>query len=220
MFNTKLILDFLTELNAHNEKEWMEANRTYYQEAREEFKKLIAHLLEAIKPLESGLESVTVNDCIFRINRDIRFSADKTPYKNWMSAVIAEGGRHSSNAIYYLHLQSQNESRVAGGMYQPAGEQLRKIRQEVDYNAPELKQIVSEARFQEHFGQIQGEKLSRAPKGYSPNHPNIELLKLKSFIAMESFTDDEVIQDDFAAKVIESFRVVQPFNEYLNIAVS
>lgn len=220
MFDTKLILDFLTELKDHNEKEWMEANRKYYQEAREEFKKLVGHVLEAIKPFEPGLEGVTVNDCIFRINRDIRFSADKTPYKKWMSAVIAEGGRHSSNAIYYLHLQPGDESRTAGGMYQPAGEQLRKIRQEVDYNAAELKQIVSKASFRKHFEQIQGEKLSRAPKGYPADHPNIELLKLKSFIAMESFTDEEVIGNDFADKVIESFRTVQPFNEYLNVAVS
>lgn len=220
MFDTKLILDFLNELKDHNEKEWMEANRKYYQQAREEFKKLTGYILEALKPHDPGLEGVSVSDCIFRINRDIRFSADKTPYKNWMSAVIAEGGRHSLSAIYYLHLQPQNESRVAGGMYQPAGEQLRKIRQEVDYNAAELKQIVSEAGFQEHFGQIQGEKLSRAPKGYPADHPNIELLKLKSFIAMESFTDEEVIQDDFAAKVIESYRIVQPFNDYLNVAIS
>lgn len=220
MFDTKLILDFLRELNAHNEKEWMEANRKYYQQAREEFKKLTGYVLDALKAFEPGLEGVTVNDCIFRINRDIRFSNDKTPYKPWMSAVMAEGGRHTTNAIYYLHLQPQNESRVAGGIYQPAGEQLRKIRQEVDYNAPELKEIVSEANFRKHFGQIQGEKLSRAPKGYPADHPNIELLKLKSFLAMQSFTDEEVLQEDFAGRVIESFRLVQPFNDYLNVAIS
>lgn len=220
MFDTKLILDFLGELKANNEKEWMEANRKYYQEAREEFKKLTGYVLDALKAFEPGLEGVTVNDCIFRINRDIRFSNDKTPYKPWMSAVMAEGGRHTTNAIYYLHLQSNNESRVAGGIYQPAGEQLRKIRQEVDYNAPELKKIVSTADFRKHFGQIQGEKLSRAPKGYPADHPNIELLKLKSFLAMQSFTDEEVLQEDFAGRAIESFRMVQPFNEYLNVAIS
>lgn len=220
MFDTKLILDFLGELKANNEKEWMEANRKYYQEAREEFKKLTGYVLDALKAFEPSLEGVTVNDCIFRINRDIRFSNDKTPYKPWMSAVMAEDGRHTTNAIYYLHLQPNNESRVAGGIYQPAGEQLRKIRQEVDYNAPELKKIVSTADFRKHFGQIQGEKLSRAPKGYPADHPNIELLKLKSFLAMQSFTDEEVLQEDFAGRVIESYRMVQPFNEYLNVAIS
>lgn len=220
MFDTKLILDFLTGLKNNNEKEWMEANRKYYQEAREEFKKLTGYVLEALKLLDPGLEGVTVSDCIFRINRDIRFSADKSPYKPWMSAVMAEGGRHSSSAIYYLHLQPQNESRVAGGIYQPAGEQLRKIRQEVDYNAAELKKIVSAHSFQQHFGPIQGEKLSRAPKGYPLDHPNIELLKLKSFLAMKSFSDEEVLQNDFAERVLESYRLVQPFNEYLNVAIS
>lgn len=220
MANKKLILDFLKELKANNQKEWMETNRQRYLQARDEFKELVSEVLEDLRPLDPGLEQLTVSDCLFRINRDIRFSADKTPYKPWMSAVIAEGGRHSVQSIYYLHLQPGDESRVAGGMYQPAGEQLRKIRQEVDYNAAELKQIVSQEDFRKHFGEIQGEKLSRAPRGYPVDHPNIELLKLKSFIALRKFSDEEVLQGNFMEEVIKSYRTVQPFNEYLNVAIS
>jgi uncharacterized protein (TIGR02453 family) len=220
MFDTKLILDFLAELKANNTKEWMDANRSQYERARDEFKSLVSYVLEALKPIDAGLESVSAADCIFRMNRDIRFSADKTPYKTWMSAVMAEGGRHSIHAIYYLHLQPGDESMAAGGMYQPAGEQLRKIRQEVDYNAAELQQIVRKEDFKNNFGEIQGEKLIRAPKGYPTDHPNIELLKLKSYLAIRKFSDVEVLQDNFAEELITSYRSVQPFNEYLNVAIS
>lgn len=220
MSNLKLILDFLSELKEHNQKEWMDGNRSYYEQAKNEFKSLVSDILESMKKIDPSLEMLSVNDCIFRLNRDIRFSADKTPYKSWMAAVMSEGGKKSLNAVYYLHLQPGGESMVAGGMYQPAGEQLRKIRQEVDYNAAELKQIVEAPDFRKYFGEIQGEKLSRAPKGYAPEHPNIEFLKLKSFLAVRNFTDQEVTSPGFTDQVIETFRAVQPLNDFLNVAVS
>lgn len=220
MHNTQLILDFLRELKENNQKEWMDANRKWYEQARGEFKHLVSDILERMKDHDPSLAMLSVNDCLFRINRDIRFSADKSPYKSWMSAVMAEEGKKSLGAIYYLHLQADNESMAAGGMYQPAGEQLKKIRQEVDYNAAELRQIVSAPSFQQYFGQIQGEKLSRAPKGYLPDHPNIEFLKLKSFLAIRKFPDADVVKENFAEEVIQTFRAAQPFKEYLDIAVS
>ena len=220
MHNTQLILDFLTELKENNQKEWMDANRKWFEQARDEFKKLVSEVLENMKAHDPSLGLLSVDDCLFRINRDIRFSADKSPYKTWMSAVMAEGGKKSPGAIYYLHLQADNESMAAGGMYQPAGEQLKKIRQEVDYNAAELRQIVSAPPFQQYFGEIQGEKLIRAPKGYLPDHPNIEFLKLKSFLAIRKFSDAEVVKESFTEEVIETFRAAQPFKEYLDVAVS
>ena len=198
----------------------MDAHRAEYQQARKHFKELTSKVLEALKEVDEGLLNVRPEDCMFRINRDVRFSPNKSPYKNWMSAAIAEGGRHAATAHYYFHLQPNNESLVAGGIYMPPPDQLRKIRQEVDYNAPELKKIVDTPAFKELFGPIQGEKLQRPPKGYPADHPNLELLKLKSFMAMRTFTDDEVRAPDFSAKLVEAFKTVQPFNEYLNIAVS
>lgn len=220
MANNRLILDFLSELKEHNSKEWMDANRAWYEQAKGEFKSLVSTILEAMKQVDDSLAMLSVNDCIFRINRDIRFSADKTPYKAWMSAVLAEGGKKSLNAVYYLHLQPGGESMLAGGIYQPPGEQLKKIRQEVDYNAGDLKKIIEAAPFRKNFGEIQGEKLSRAPKGFEPDHPNIEFLKLKSFLAVKKLSDEQVTSPHFAEDVVETFRAVQPFNEFLNVAVS
>lgn len=220
MIDTGYILDFMAQLAANNNKEWMDAHRGDYQKARSYFKKLTAQVLEGLKKTDEGLLNVRPEDCMFRINRDIRFSPNKAPYKIWMSAAIAEGGRQASTAHYYFHLQPGNESLVAGGIYTPAPDQLRKIRMEVDYNAPELKKIVEEPTFKELYGPLQGEKLQRPPKGYPADHPNIELLKLKSFMAMHTYTDEEVRDAAFADKLIEALRTVQPFNEYLNVAIS
>ncbi len=220
MVDTAYILDFMARLGANNNKEWMDAHRQDYQQARTEFKKLTAQVLEGLKETDESLRDVRPEDCLFRINRDVRFSANKSPYKIWMSAAIAEGGRHADSSHYYFHLQPGGESLVAGGIYTPTPEQIRKIRQEVDYNAAELKKIVDEPRFKELFGPIQGEKLQRPPKGYPADHPNLELLKLKSYMAMHTYSDEEVKARDFTEKLLEAFRTVQPFHEYLNVAVS
>jgi uncharacterized protein (TIGR02453 family) len=220
MVDTAYVLDFLSRLAENNNKEWMDAHRSDYQQARKHFKALTSRVLDGLKERDESLLHVRPEDCMFRINRDVRFSADKVPYKNWMSAAIAEGGRHAPLAHYYFHLQPGNESIVAGGMYLPPPDQLRKIRQEVDYNAADLKKIVDEPGFQKTFGPIQGEKLQRAPKGFPADHPNLELLKLKSFLAMRTFKDEEVRSQDFPDKLLNAFTSVQPFVEYLNVAVS
>ena len=215
-----LILNFLKKLQENNSKEWMDTNRAEYETVRDAFKEIVSVLLGEITRFDEDLLGLAPKDCIFRINRDIRFSKDKTPYKTNFGAAFSEGGRRSPNAVYYLHLQSDNESFVAGGMYMPANEYLAKIRQEVDYNPEELKKIVSTPDFKAYFGEIQGEKLSRPPKGYEASHPNVELIKLKSYIVVHRFSDNEVTSVNFLSEVISMFRSVQPFVKYLNVAIS
>lgn len=220
MFDIPYILDFLAQLAQNNSKEWMDAHRQEYQQARQHFKALTAWVIEQLQQTDESLQNVRPEGCMFRINRDVRFSNDKAPYKLWMSAAIAEGGRHAPLSHYYFHLEPGNESLIGGGIYTPSPEQLRKIRQEVDYNAGELKQLVEAAEFKALYGPIQGEKLQRPPKGYAPDHPNIEFLKLKSFFAMHTFSDKETRAADFPQKLVAGLRVVQPFNDFLNVAVS
>lgn len=220
MANTARIVDFLAELAKNNSKEWMDAHRQEYQQARQEFKTLIGSLLEKLKVQDSSLLHVTAADCIYRINRDIRFSSNKAPYKDWMAAAMAEGGRAAPVAHYYLHLQPGGESLLAGGIYMPPPDQLRKIRQEIDYNAAELKKIVETEKFTQYFGPIQGEELQRAPKDYPADHPHINLLKLKSLLAIRTFSDEEVKKADFEEVALDSFSTLQPFLEYLNVAIS
>jgi uncharacterized protein (TIGR02453 family) len=218
--DTALILDFLKNLQKNNNKEWMDAHRAAYEIARDAFKEIVSILITEVIRFDEDLAGLAPKDCIFRINRDIRFSKDKTPYKTNFGAALSEGGRRSPNAVYYLHLQPYDESFIAGGMYMPDKEYLAKIRQEVDYNPEELKKIVKAPDFKKYFGSIQGEKFSRPPKGYDITHPNIELLKLKSFIVIHRFTDEKVTSENFITNIIPMYQTIQPFIRYLNVAIS
>lgn len=212
-------LKFLEALAANNNKEWMDANKSWYQECRREFIAIIAAVLKEMAAFEPGIAELEARKCIFRINRDIRFSNDKRPYKVNFGAAISEGGKHSENPSYYFHLQP-GQNFVGGGIYMPAGEVLKKIRQEVDYNPEELKKIVERDDFRNIFGEIRGEKLKTAPKGYPKDHPNIEFLKLKSYTVMTSISDQNVSQDTVVEEVVKVFQAMKPFNDYLAVAVS
>ena len=133
---------------------------------------------------------------------------------------MAEGGRNSGNPVYYLHLQPHDESFIGGGFYQPPGEVLAKVRQEIDYNASELQTIASASDFQQYFGEIQGDTLKRAPQGYDPNHPNIELLKLKDYLVIHKLTDQAVADTAFPGHALTVFRAMVPFIHYLSAAIS
>lgn len=218
--NTALILDFLRQLQKNNNKTWMDEHRDMYLTAKEEFKNLTAYILEELSAVDEDLLGLQPRDCIFRINRDIRFSKDKSPYKSNFGAFFSEGGKKGEQAGYYLHLQPYGESFIGGGMYKPSSESLYKVRQEIDYNAGELKKIVDTPDFRRYFGEIQGEKLKRPPKGYAPDHPNIELLKLKDYLVIHRVTDAEVASDDFPQQVSGMFKVMMPFVHYLNVAIS
>lgn len=218
--NTDHILSFLSALKSNNNKEWMDAHRGEYLQAKADFEALVDNLLHNLQVYEPELAGLTAKDCTFRINRDIRFSKDKSPYKHNFGASIAEGGKKSLNAGYYLHIQPGNESFIGGGLYMPPGEQLKKIRQEIDYNAPELLKIVTTKDFKYAYGKIQGEKLARAPKGYDPNHPNIEFLKLKSYVALHKLSDADIKSPNLVEDLTQKCFVLKPFLDFLNVAIS
>jgi uncharacterized protein (TIGR02453 family) len=220
MANTQMILSFLGELAKNNHKTWMDNHKDFYQAARQEFLDLTQMVLEQMKSFDEGLRELTVKDCVFRLNRDIRFSNDKTPYKTYFGAYMAEGGKKSDNPGYYLHLQPNGESMLGGGIYYPPNDILHKIRQEIDYNASELKQITDEPSFKKYFGQIQGEGLQRPPKGYASDHPNIDLLKLKSYFVIHKLSDEDILKPGFPSCVVNVFRAIRPLNEYLSVAIS
>lgn len=214
------LLSFLESLAAHNQKEWMDEHRSTYQALRKEFIALVDEVLSELQAVDPGLHGLEAKSLIYRINRDVRFSKDKAPYNPWFSAMLAEGGRHSEQAGYYLRIQAGNQTVVGGGLYCPTPEQLRKMRQEIDYNAAELREIVQQSSFRDTFGSIQGEMLSRAPKGYASDHPNLELLKLKDYIALRTFTDEEVKAPGFVDELKRSLKSLQPFIDFLNVAIS
>src|SRR5919199_5471178 len=138
---TAQTFDFLRDLVKNNNREWFHTNRSRYDAAKSELCGVVERVLAGLAPFEP-LANTAVKDCIFRINRDIRFSKDKAPYKSNLAFAIGPGGRHSGRIDYYVQIQPGNQSFLGAGMWQPTPANLAKFRQEVDYNVDELKGII------------------------------------------------------------------------------
>jgi uncharacterized protein (TIGR02453 family) len=211
----KPVLAFLRDLRENNNKAWFDTNRTRYEQAREAFEDLIGYIISELSAVQD-LRGVSARDCIFRINRDIRFSKDKSPYKTNLGAEIAPGGRKSGKLGYYIHLAPHDGSMVAGGLYMPSSEQLAKFREAIAREASAFKRITNEKDFVRFYGSIEGERLSTAPQGYSREHPEIELLRLKRVTVVHHFADKQVLAQGFPAQALQVMKAMRPFNDYLN----
>lgn len=151
-----------------------------------------------------------------RIYRDIRFSKDKSPYRTNMSASIAPGGRKASRLGYYIHVAPHDETLLAGGLYMPAPEQLARFRAVIDHDPSRFKAVLNGKDFQRYFGTIGGERLKTAPQGYSRDHVEIELLRLKQIVAVHRWSDAAVLSPRFTSQVVAAARALKPFLDYLN----
>jgi uncharacterized protein (TIGR02453 family) len=211
----KPVLTFLSQLAKNNNRPWFEQNRSAYEEARRLFEGLVEELIVGLGAFED-MKSVTAKDCIMRIHRDIRFSKDKAPYKTNMAASIGPGGRQAYRFHYYLQLEPDDASILAGGLHEPDSSQINKFRAAISRDARPFKAIVGEKAFRQYFGEIRGEKLKTAPQGYDRAHPEIELLRLKEVVALQRLTDEQVLSPGFAANVIKACRAMKPFLDYLS----
>ncbi len=212
-------LDFLSDLAMHNNKAWMDENKKRYQNARQQVVELVEEILQKVTIFASELSDVDPKKTLFRINRDIRFSKNKDPYKTNFGASIVEGGRKSSNPGFYLHLMPGNNF-VGGGIYQPSSDILSNVRQEIDYNGKELITIIRNNKFKDTYSKpYEEDRLKTAPRGYPKDHEYIELLQLKHYVFMRKATDDEVLSKDFVDQVVENFKTLHPFNQFLSCAM-
>ncbi|MGZ3853305.1 MAG: DUF2461 domain-containing protein, partial [Flavisolibacter sp.] len=205
-------LKFLSQLKKNNNKPWFDAHRAQYEAARIDFTNFIQLVIDALQKTDTTITGITAKDSQFRINRDIRFSKDKRPYKENFGAFIARGGKKSIYAGYYFHLAPGN-SFVGGGLWQPEPANLKKVRQEIDYNWEEFQSIVKNKNFKKTFGDLyKGEDMSlkRMPKGYEEDHPAIDYLKLQSLIAETTFSDDELTKATLHKKTLAAFQALQP----------
>ncbi len=211
-------LKFLSELAENNSKEWMDANKKWYLETREGFLEDVEVVLKQLTELEPGLSAIKPKDCVFRQNRDIRFSANKNPYKTNFGAYFSPKGKKSEGPGYYLQIQPGN-SFLAGGIWMPMAESLKKIRQEIDYSGAELEQIESDPEFRGFFNGIEGEKLKTSPRDYDSDHPYIEYLRLKSFTVSHPIADRDVDSGKFIIQAMEGFRKMKPLQDFLERAL-
>lgn len=215
----KPTIKFLKELSANNNKEWFDTNRKIYESCRKDFLSLIGNIIEEIAKFDPELTDVDPKKCVFRINRDIRFSKDKTPYKTNFGALMGANGKKTEGTGFYMHL-APGQNFAGGGIYMPPPETLAAIRQEIDYNPDALNKLLDTKDFKETFGEIRGDRLKTAPKGYPKDHANIELLRLKSFYVVKEFSEEEVVASGFFEALISAYKKAHEFNKYLKLAIS
>lgn len=216
----KRVFSFLQLLQENNHKDWFQANQTLYKAAKTEIENFASRLIEGVSTFEPEIANLKPKECTFRINRDVRFSADKSPYKTNMSLILVPGGKKAGKACYYLQLQDKG-SFVAGGIYAPDKELVEKIRQEIDYNLDEFSAVLSSADFTARFAGLDSDvKLKKQPKGYESDNPAVEYLKLKSFTASSFFDNEKAFADDFYMFVVDACKALYPLNKFLNRAIS
>lgn len=210
-------IKFLKDLEKNNDKSWFDVNRSRYEAAREAFLQSVEAMIKAIALFEPAIGEQTAKQTVFRINRDVRFSKDKRPYKNNMSAYFNAAGKKSNLAGYYVHIEP-GKSFVAAGVWMPEAAVLLKIRQEIDYNFEEWNGITTATAFKKLFptGINMDDSLQRPPKGYEENNPAIKILKLKSFIGSRSFTDAEVMHKAFTKELSKTFKALMPIVHFIN----
>lgn len=211
-------LKFLSQLKKNNNKPWFDAHRAKYEAARIDFSNFIQLVIDALQKTDTTITGLTARDCLFRINRDVRFSKDKRPYKENFGAFICRGGKKSVYAGYYFHCAPGN-SFFGGGLWTPEPANLKKVRQEIDYNWDEFQTIVKNKNFKKTFGDVfrnDEVSLSKIPKGYEKDNPAINYLKLKSIIAEATVSDDELTKSTLHKKTVAAFEALQPLLNFIN----
>ena len=213
------LLDFLKRLKNNNNRDWFAQHRHEFETAKNEFTLLVEKLISGIGKLDTDIKTLEAKDCIFRQYRDIRFSSDKTPYKTHIGAYMNRGGKKINTAGYYIHIEP-GKSIIAGGLYQPDGEQLRKVRQEIDYNFEEWKSITSTKAFRAEFpdGVSREDTLKRLTRGYDTDNPAAELMKLKSFVFQKPLRDADLAVLHDEKSLIKTFSALSPVIKFLNRA--
>lgn len=207
----KSSFDFLRNLKKNNHRDWMQENKKQYQASEKELKSFYAEV-------EAGLNK---NDEIaklkvFRINRDVRFSKDKTPYNIHRSASFSRAGAQRRGG-YYLRLEPDGKSAMAGGFFSPEPPDLLRIRKEFEMGSDEIRAILDQKDFKKAFGGFNQEyAVKTAPKGFSKEDPNIDLIRLKSYFVVHNFTDAEVHSKDFKDNLLYHFELLRPYFDYMS----
>jgi len=205
----KSSLTFLKEISKNNNKPWFDENKPKYIEAKtnmENFMEAVQNRLNETDVIE-GYK-------VYRIYRDVRFSKDKTPYKTYLHGYLKRAGA-ARRGGYWIGIEPGN-THIGGGFYGPEKDDLLRIRKEIEADGKSLYDIINAPRFKKHFGELKGEGLKTAPKGFDKEHPYVDLLRKKQFYAMKPFTDKEVTAPDFINQVVETLQAIRPFFDYMS----
>ncbi len=201
-------LSFLKDLKKNNNREWFQENKSLYEVSNKEMISFADELLRLMNS-KDVIETPSGKKSLFRIYRDVRFSKNKEPYKTNRSGSFRRAGEDRRGG-YYFNIEPGN-SMIGGGFYAPNKEDLLHIRNQIESDAEPLRTVLNDKKFQSYFGELQGEQLRSAPRGFDKESPNIDLLKYKNFYVMHRFSDEEVLSEDFVKKAAEGLLKLLPY---------
>lgn len=217
---SKRLTGFLEKLKENNNREWFQKNKSWYEEVKNEFECFTTKIIATFGNVDKEIAYLEPRDCTYRIYRDTRFSNDKTPYKVNFGAYIVKGGRKSGFAGYYFHIEP-GLNMLAGGIYMPLPDILKKLRLEIYENIDEFLEIVRDTTFIKHFGILDDDqKLKKAPKDYPVDFPYIEYLKFKNYTPVKDVPIQMLHSNKLMDEIIEVFTALMPLNKFLNNAIT
>lgn len=215
----KKSISFLKKIKNNNNTTWMHAHKDEYQSAKNEVEFLAQELIHRIREWDENLTFLEPKDCMFRFNRDTRFSDNKNPYKENFGLFFAYGGKKGGLPGYYLNI-APKEIFVAGGVWIPQADQLQKVRRFIQQNGNDLIAILEDKKFKKVFPALDSEfQLKRPPRGFSGDEKFIELLKYKSFTVSAPLALDAALKPGFGKVVEKHFKLMKPFNEFFREAL-
>ncbi len=217
-FSLENIFTFLVNLDRNNNREWFAANKPQYEQAKSEFAEYVTLIGKEIEKIDSKFNFSHAKDYTFRIYRDVRFSHNKSPYKNNFGAFFSIGGRKSPYAGYYLHIQP-GATFFGGGIYRPEKEILNAVRQEVYYSYKEFRKVLDNKEFKKVYPELLGDKLVNGPKDFPKDCEAIDLLKYKSIVVSHAVSESELKDKSFSKHLLHGFELLLPLNQLLNTAI-
>jgi uncharacterized protein (TIGR02453 family) len=215
---SKETIAFLKNLDKNNDRDWFNANKDAFVAANDNVIAVTGELISRISKFDPAVSGLDPKSCVFRIYRDVRFSKDKSPYKTNLGAFIAPGGKKAMSPGYYFHIQPAMFF-CAAGKHMPDSSELLKIRKAIAANARDFLKIIGDRKFKARFGELDGDRLSKPPKGFDADHPAIEYLKLKSFTVSEEFSAKDAVSKDYPKLLAESFKAAYPLVTFLRDAL-
>ena len=215
----KSSFDFLIGLANNNTRVWFDQHRSDYEETMEDFRLFNQDLIDALSKFDKSIAKSDLQgkDCIPRLNRDLRFTKDKSPYKTYLYSIINEGGRKSGNAGYFIVI-NPGECYIGAGAFQPEPQRLKKIRQEINYNFQDWKKIAGDIKLCKAFpdGIVAQESLQKVPKDFEADSPAGDFLKMKGFFVRNYYTDTFFRGKHNFETIVESFKACLPLNNFVN----
>ena len=206
-------LDFLRDLTAHNDRDWFQEHKHRYEAARDNMIELAETLHDAMAEVDK-LEIMEGKQMVFRIYRDVRFSKNKAPYKDHLSGFLRRAGEELRGG-YYFEIKPGG-SFQGGGFWGPNKEDLQRIRLAIADDDQPLREILSDPTFKQYFGELRGDQLKTAPKGFDRDHPAVDLLRYKQFLLYRTFTDEQVLSPSFVDDLVAGYAAMRPFFDYMS----